>query len=95
MSVSRGVEKSGLISLERAPEGFEGYVSVINGGGRFLQRLMALGIIPGMKIKVIRNSYLSPIIVEASDTRIAVGRGMASKVLLTDKDENLGGNKGE
>ena len=95
MPISRGVEKSGLISLEEAPEGFEGYVSVINGGHRLLQRLMALGIIPGMKIKVIRNSYLSPIIVEATDTRIAVGRGMARKVLLSDKIENVGGNKGE
>ena len=95
MSISRGVEKSGLISLERASEGFEGYVSVINGGNRFLQRLMALGIIPGMKIKVIRNSYLSPIIVESSDTRIAIGRGMAKKVLLSDKYENFGGDKGE
>ncbi len=82
MLTPMGVGKEGLMNLEMAPEGFEGIVAYIDGGDRVSQRMMALGIVPGTHIKVIRNSSFGPLIVDIEGTRIALGRGVSSKVWL-------------
>jgi len=76
------VGKEGLVNLERAPEGFDGEVAYIDGGDRVSQRMIALGIVPGTHIKVIRNSAYGPLIIDVEGTRIAIGRGVSSKVWL-------------
>jgi len=76
------VGKEGLMNLENAPEGFEGVVAHIDGGDRVSQRMIALGIVPGTRIKVVRNAAFGPLIVDVEGTRIALGRGVSSKVWL-------------
>ncbi len=63
-------------------QGDEGIVRSIEGGENLTSRLAAMGIIPGIRIKVLRNTSGS-VIVLASNTRLALGRGEASRVFVT------------
>ncbi len=62
-------------------ESEEGVVRLVSGGEGLTSRLAGMGIIPGTRIRVLRNTG-GLVIVLASDTRIALGRGQAEKILV-------------
>ncbi len=59
-----------------------GVVVDLMGGSNFRSRLYAMGLAPGAVVKVLGNYPRGPLIVEVSGTRIALGRGMAARVLV-------------
>ncbi len=67
------------ISIVDLEEGQEGVVYLVAGGKSLTSRLAGLGIVPGTKIKVMRNRG-GLLIVLASNTRVALGRGQAAKL---------------
>ena len=67
-----------LISLV---EGEEGVVHSISGGRGITSRLAAMGIAPGMRIRILRNSG-GPVVILTNGTRVAIGRGQASRIML-------------
>jgi len=73
-------------------EGEEGIVHFVSGGEALTSRLAGMGIIPGASIKILRNSG-GLIIVLASETRVALGRGQAEKILVTKRKQET--NYGE
>ena len=52
------------------------------GGHQFLSRLASLGFTPGAHLEVVQNYGHGPIIVRLRDTRVALGRGEAQKILV-------------
>ena len=62
------------------------------GGHTFLSRLASLGFTPGAQLRVIQNYGHGPIIVALRDTRVALGRGEARKILV---DPLAGGGDGQ
>jgi Fe2+ transport system protein FeoA len=54
----------------------------MEGGHQFLSRLASLGFTPGARLQVIQNYGRGPIIVRLRDTRVALGRGEAQKILV-------------
>lgn len=54
-------------------------VKAIAGGKNLSHRLNTMGIIAGTKIKLIRRSG-GPFIIEARGSRVALGKGMVSKI---------------
>lgn len=70
-----------LFPVTSLEENEEGVVHLLSGGRGLTSRLAAMGIIPGIKIRVLRNSGRQ-IIVFASDTRVALGKGQADKILV-------------
>ncbi|MBN1547959.1 MAG: ferrous iron transport protein B [Syntrophaceae bacterium] len=62
-------------------EGEEGVIHLIAGGGSLLSRLAGMGIAPAVRIKVLRNSS-NLFIVQVAETRIALGRGEAAKIIV-------------
>jgi ferrous iron transport protein A len=54
----------------------------MNGGHHFLSRLASLGFTPGAHLKVVQNFGHGPILVNLRDTRVALGRGEANKILV-------------
>ncbi|HOJ43722.1 MAG TPA: FeoB small GTPase domain-containing protein, partial [Syntrophorhabdaceae bacterium] len=70
-----------LIPVSDLNEGEEGVVYSFSGGQKLISRLASIGIVPGAKIKVLRNTG-GLIIIFASDTRIALGRGQADKIII-------------
>lgn len=51
--------------------------------GRSLQgRLLAMGLIPNKKIRIINSASNSPVIIKVKDSTITLGYGMASKIIV-------------
>jgi ferrous iron transport protein A len=68
--------------LSEVPEGRTARVVGFVGGSMAVRKLMELGIREGSVVRVVRNANIGPIIVEVEGSRIALGRGLASKVLV-------------
>ncbi|MDD2585435.1 MAG: FeoA family protein [Syntrophomonadaceae bacterium] len=61
--------------------GQKGNVETIMKGSSALRRLFELGIVPGAQIQVInRHPFHGPVIVQIGNSRIAIGRNIASTV---------------
>jgi len=54
----------------------------VQAGGNLQGRLVALGLVPGVKIEVTRNSGHGPLLIGVGSTRLMLGRGVAEKVLV-------------
>ena len=52
----------------------------VRAGHDLAVRLAAMGLVPGVELEVIRNNYRGPFIVLVKDTRLILGRGVASKI---------------
>ena len=52
------------------------------GGMRILRRLLDLGITKGCSFLVVQGSSSGPVLVQVRGTRIALGQGLASKMLV-------------
>ena len=70
------------VRLTQMREGEQGVVVDIQGGVGVRQRLLGLGITPGTKIWVIKSSTPGPIIIAIGSSRIALGRGIANKIIV-------------
>ena len=74
-----------LVSLSHLEEGEEGIIHALIGGRELSSRLAGLGIALNMKVKVLRSGG-GLIIVQAGDTRVALGSGEAEKILIYPTD---------
>lgn len=54
----------------------------IMSGYKLRKRLEDLGMTPGVRFSVITNSMNGPLILDVRGARIAIGRGMAQKILV-------------
>jgi len=57
-------------------------VATINGSNNFMKRLLAMGITEGSALTVVQHG--EGLVIRCQDTRWALGRGMAHKILVTD-----------
>jgi len=78
------------VNLSAIREGESVRVQGIEGGQSFLSRLASLGFTPGVLLRVVQNFGRGPLIVNLRDTRVALGRGEASKIVV----ERLPGSSG-
>ena len=72
---------NGFYPLTMALPGKEVTLSNINGGKFAKSKLISLGLTPGVKIKVINNGP-GPLIISVRDSRLALGYGMAHKIMV-------------
>ena len=75
-------------------EGKTGTIKEISGGRAIVEKLNAMGIRPGEKIRkvsVMRNG--GPVVILCGRTQLALGRGMAEKILV--KEDRDGGTSGK
>jgi len=69
-----------LINLK--PDEDAELISIL-GGQMVTKRLADLGLTPGTKIKVLRKaSFFGPIEIEVRGSKLVLGRGIASKILV-------------
>ena len=75
------IAKDGM-HLSSVASGRSAQIIKMQGGHGFLSRLASLGFTPGAHLRVVQNYGHGPIIVNLRDTRIALGRGEAKKILV-------------
>jgi Fe2+ transport system protein FeoA len=69
--------------LGKAPSGTPLRVAGMDGGQAFRMRLAAMGIRIGTELQVVQRQASGPLIVALRGTRIAIGRGMLDRILVT------------
>ena len=77
--------------LENVPAGRKVRVKYILGGWNAASRLASMGIVKGAEVEVVKNDInypWTPIIVRVNGVEIALGRGIASKVMVEYTDQN-------
>ena len=54
----------------------------ITGGRGIRSKLYSMGLIPGVSLKVLNRNGTGPLIISVKDSRLVIGRGMASKIIV-------------
>ncbi len=70
------------INLSQIHQGENVIISSLHEGNELNRRLTSLGFTPGVGIEIVQNFGRGPMIVEIRGTRIALGRGEASKIFV-------------
>ncbi len=71
-----------LAPLAQYAAGQLGIVREIEGGADFIGRLAGMGLAMGAQVEVLQNLGRGSLLVRVRETRIALGRGEAAKILL-------------
>ena len=78
-----GKRKENLVALSELKDRQSGKIQFIRGGHTVLQRLLDMGLTPGTKITLIKAApFEGPIEVSVRGSKLAIGRGIASKVFV-------------
>jgi ferrous iron transport protein A len=70
------------IALDLLPAGASAVVRKLRGGSELVHRLLALGLTEGAQFVVLQNPRRGPLLVLVRDTRVAIGRGEAARILV-------------
>jgi ferrous iron transport protein A len=70
------------LSLDQIPQGATAVVRQLRGGNELKSRLATMGLTEGAQLVVLQNTGHGPMLVNVRDTRIALGRGEAIKILV-------------
>ena len=70
------------MSLAEIDKGTTVKIIGINGGRGVRRKLLGLGIIPGVQVKVIQRGEGNPMVLSVLDNQVMLGHGMANKVLV-------------
>ncbi len=85
---NRSIAPPDAVSLAMVEAGTMVRLVSVQGGRELRSRLADMGLVPGMELRVIRNTG-GPFIIAIKESRLALGRGMAQKILVTlSEDEN-------
>ena len=72
-----------LVTLRQMQSGQSGKVVQVQGGMGLANRLSALGVRPGKKITKVSSMLMrGPVTVQSGNTRMAIGFGMANKIIV-------------
>ena len=75
--------KRGMVNVVDLPTGERGEVIELRGGWGMHRHLSSLGIRPGKVLRKITTQPMGgPIMVEVAGARIAIGRGMAARIVI-------------
>ena len=71
------------IAIAKLATGESGIVKSYTGGRGMLGRCLSMGFTPGSLVKMLKNFGSGPVLVKVHDTEVALGRGIAEKIVVT------------
>ena len=72
-----------LVTLRQMQSGQSGKVAQVQGGHGLINRLNALGIRPNKRITKVSSMLMrGPVTIQLDNTQIAIGFGMANKIIV-------------
>lgn len=82
----RELNPNNRLRLTDLEEGQTGIILEIEGGRHSSKRLADLGLAPGVEITIITSSFFSgPVQIGVCGSKLVIGHGLASKILLEPK----------
>jgi len=82
------MEKDDTVPITLMNKGEMGILKRISGGAGKTRRLAAMGVRAGCEIKVLQNTRNAPILIKAGESRVAIGRGLATCIHITPLQQN-------
>ena len=79
---ANGPQRTWYVTLPMLRPGVEATLVAIRGGGRLRGRLADMGLVPGVRVRLLTNSDWGRVVVASGETRLALGRGMAQKIMV-------------
>ena len=74
--------KRKIMVLSRIDPGKEVTLIDIAGGRGIRSKLYSMGLVPGVNLRVLNRSGSGPVIIAVKNSRLAIGRGMAEKIIV-------------
>ena len=68
--------------LSRIDPGAEVILIDIEGGRGLRSKLYSMGLVPGVNLKILNGNGSGPVMIAVKDSRLAIGRGMAEKIIV-------------
>ena len=68
--------------LSRVDPGKDVTLIDINGGRGIRSKLYNMGLVPGVNLRVLNRNGQGPVMIAVKDSRLALGRGMAEKIIV-------------
>lgn len=75
----------GLTSVAQMKQGCCAVVRQLGGGKEFASRLASMGVAIGTRLEVMQNRGRGPLLVLVRDSRVALGRGEAMKIMVEEE----------
>ena len=70
------------MTLSRIDPGEEVILIDIDGGRGLRSKLYSMGLVPGITLKILNRNGSGPVMIAVKDSRLAIGRGMAEKIIV-------------
>lgn len=83
VSVEDKIAMAEEMPLSKLASGESGILKSYMGGRGMLGRCLSMGFTPGSLVKMLENFGSGPVLVKAHDTEVALGRGIAEKIVVT------------
>jgi ferrous iron transport protein A len=80
MTAARATAHRGASVLASCGPGREVRLAGIRAGRELRARLAAMGLVPGIRLRVMRQEGRGPLVVALRGMRLAIGRGMAERM---------------
>jgi ferrous iron transport protein A len=74
------------VPLSTVPSEMEVTLIDIHGGRGMESRLYSMGLIPGVRMRILSNNGAGPLMVAVRDIRVALGQGIAFKMMVEVND---------
>ncbi len=74
--------KNPLMPLSMVDTGKSVRLVAVQAGRGLAQRLAEMGFVPGVEIELVNNGAGGPVVVLIKGSRLALGRGMAQKIMV-------------
>jgi len=74
------MDKSVVLPLSLLTEGEKGIIKKLNGGRRFQEKMLSMGLIQGSSVEILAGTPGRPLVLKAGAVRIALGYGLAQKI---------------
>jgi len=75
--------ETNILPLIMAPPGEKLRVVSLSGGRGLQNHLISMGLGPGSEIEVVKSGAPGPFLIRIKDTRLALGYGIARKVMVS------------
>ncbi len=69
--------------LSQVEEGETVSIVAIDGGRELRSRLTTMGLLPKTRISVIRNGKSGPFVINVKNSKVALGRAVADKIMVS------------